>query len=77
MSTSLQDAQAAKKKCAKVFGDLVGEVAVGIMKLGRDDFGLKVNLTEAPPEGIRLPSEIEGVQVKVEVVGRIRKRSNR
>jgi hypothetical protein len=74
MSASLKDAQAAKRQCAKVFGDLVGEVAVGIMKLGKDGFALKVNLTEAPEEGISLPSEIEGVPVKVEVVGRIRKR---
>lgn len=74
MSTSLKDAQAAKGQAAKVFGNLVGEVAVGIMKLGKDNFGLKVNLTEAPAEGISLPAEIEGVPVKVEVVGRIHKR---
>jgi len=74
MKASLKDAQAAKGPAAKVFGDLVGEVAVGIMKLGDDHFGLKVNLTEKPARGIRLPDEIKGVPVKVEVVGRVRKR---
>jgi hypothetical protein len=74
MSASLKEAQAAKSRAAKVFGELVGEVAVGVMKLGEDNFGLKVNLTEKPAEGISLPDEIEGVPVKVEVVGRIRKR---
>jgi hypothetical protein len=74
MSTSLKDAQAAKGQCAKVFGDLVGDVAIGIMNLGKDGFGLKVNLTEKPAAGIALPAEISGVPVKVEVVGRIRKR---
>jgi hypothetical protein len=74
MSASLKDAQAAKGRAAKVFGDLVGDVAVGIMKLGEDRFGLKINLTERPADGIVLPEDIEGVPVKVEVIGRIRKR---
>jgi hypothetical protein len=74
MSASLNQAQAAKPRAAKVFGDLVGNVAVGIMKLGKG-FGLKVNLTEKPATGVSLPKDIEGVPVKVEVVGRIRKRA--
>ena len=74
MNASLKDAQAAKGRAAQVFGDLVGDVAVGIMKLGDDHFGLKVNLTEQPTKGTSLPTEIDGVPVQVEVVGRIRKR---
>jgi len=74
MNASLKAAQAAKRRAASVFGRLVGDVAIGIMKLDEDQFGLKVNLTEEPPTGISLPDEIEGVPVKVEVVGRIRKR---
>ena len=73
MNANLKEAQAAKSRAAKVFGDLVGDVAIGIMKLGDDRFGLKVNLTEEPAEGLSLPDEIEGVPVTVEVVGRIRK----
>ena len=74
MNASFKDAQAAKGVAAKVFHDLVGDVAVGIMKLNDDHFGLKVNLTDEPPANISLPDEIDGVPVKVEVVGRIRKR---
>jgi hypothetical protein len=72
--TSLKEAQAAKSQAARVFEPLVGEVAVGIVPLGGDRYGLKVNLTTQPAEGVSLPDEIEGVPVQVEVVGRIRKR---
>jgi hypothetical protein len=74
MNASLKDAQAAKGVATKVFHGLVGEVAVGIMRLNDDYFGLKVNLTDEPPADVSLPKEIDGVPVKIEVVGRIRKR---
>jgi hypothetical protein len=74
MNASLKDARAAKGPTAKVFGKLVGDVAVGVMRLDGDRYGLKVNLTEEPPDGVSLPSEVEGVPIRVEVVGRIRKR---
>jgi hypothetical protein len=74
MNASLKKAQAAKGRAAEVFGALVGEVAVGITKLRDGYFGLKVNLSEKPAEEISLPTEIDGVPVKLEVVGRIRKR---
>lgn len=70
--TSLKDARTAKKKAAQVFHNLIGEVAVGIMPLGR--YGLKVNLTEAPVDGITLPNKIGNVPVRIEVVGKILKR---
>jgi hypothetical protein len=73
MKATLKDAQAAKAQAAQVFRELVGEVAVGITKLADDQFALKVNLTEQPRPGVNLPQEIQGVPVKVEVVGRIRK----
>jgi hypothetical protein len=71
---SLNEAQKAKAKAAKVFTPLVGEVAVGIVRLGQEEFGLKVNLSEPPGEDVSLPTEVDGVPVKVEVVGKIRKR---
>jgi hypothetical protein len=74
MNTSLRNAKAAKSQCAKVFADLVGDVAVGIVNLGDNRFGLKVNLTDEPTTDVTLPTEIDGVPVKVEIVGRIRKR---
>ncbi len=71
---TLADARAAKCEAARVFRDLVGEVAVGIVSLGHDQYGLKVNMTTEPAEGISLPAEVDGVPVRVEVVGTIQKR---
>jgi hypothetical protein len=72
---ALQTAQAAKPRASQQFATLVGEeVAVGIVRLGDEGFGLKVNLTAEPPETVTLPDEVEGVPVEVEVVGKIRKR---
>ena len=72
---SLESARAAKQRAAQVFVPLVGEeVAIGITHLGDDAFGLKVNLTSEPGQDVELPDEVEGVPVRVEVVGKIRKR---
>ena len=71
---SLEVARAAKAPAARAFHDLTGcEVSVGLSRVGEDTYALKVNLTEAPAAGLTLPTEIEGVPVRVEVVGRIRK----
>jgi hypothetical protein len=74
MKATLDEARAAKDKCAQVFGDLVGDVAVGITRLDHDSYGLKVNLTTAPAAHVKFPNQVQGVPVQVEVVGRIRKR---
>jgi hypothetical protein len=71
---SLEEAQRAKTKALQVFNDLVGQAAVGISKVGKTKFGLKVNLSESPDEQLSLPHEIDGVPVTIEVVGTIRKR---
>lgn len=72
---SLESARAAKARAAEVIAPLVGEeVAVGITKLSDDCFGLKVNLTNDPGEDVRLPDEVEGVPLLVEVTGKIHKR---
>lgn len=70
---TLKDAQAAKMKAARVFRELVGEAAVGIMPLGHDRYGLKVNLATTPDEGVSLPNDVDGVPVRIEVVGTIHK----
>lgn len=72
--TDLKTAQAAKPECYKVFRDLAGEVAVGITPLDGGKFGLKVNLKSPPEKGIKLPTQVQGVPVRVDVVGKIRKR---
>ncbi|WP_425618403.1 hypothetical protein NA78x_002108 [Anatilimnocola sp. NA78] len=72
---SLKAVRAAKSEAAQVFSALVGDVAVGVMRLADDSYGLKINLASQPDKKVRLPSAIAGVPVKVEVVGRIKKRS--
>lgn len=71
---SLSEAQKAKSKVAKIFSPLVGVVAVGITRTDDDNYGLKVNLTSPPGDEVILPTDIDGVPVQVEVVGKIRKR---
>jgi hypothetical protein len=72
---SLESARAAKKHAARVIASRVGEeVAVGITGSADAGYSLKINLTTAPRRGVELPDEVDGVPVKVEVVGKIRKR---
>ena len=52
-------------------GDVVG---VGLTRIG-DEYGIKVNLASAVKDESTLPTEVDGVPVKVEVVGAIRKRA--
>lgn len=68
---TLDEARAAKPRAWTVFEGLAAVVGVGITKVG-DGYGLKVNLRESPPAGTRLPAEVDGVPVRVEVVGQPR-----
>jgi hypothetical protein len=70
---SLERARAAKAHALEVFSRLGEVVGIGLTRIG-DEYGLKVNLGSAPKERSALPSEVDGVRVKVEVVGPIRKR---
>jgi hypothetical protein len=65
---TLDEARAAKGPAQTLFQSLAPVVGVGITRIG-DGYGLKVNLQSAPPEGTRLPGEVDGVPVRVEVVG--------
>lgn len=69
---TLEQARAAKPHAVEVFRRL-GELAgVGITRV-RGGYGLKVNLARAGSGG-QLPSEVDGVPVVVEIVGKIRPR---
>jgi hypothetical protein len=74
IGSSLKEVRAAKSAAAQIFADLVGTVAVGVMRLADDSYGLKINLPKKPGKDVVLPSQVAGVPVKVEVVGKIRKR---
>jgi hypothetical protein len=65
---TLEEARAAKGQAQEIFQSMAQVVGVGITKVG-DGYALKVNLRAPPPEGTRLPGDVDGVPVRVEVVG--------
>ena len=68
---TLEQARAAKSKALKVFRSLVPVAGIGITRIEKG-YGLKVNLERQPKSP--LPTEVAGVPVRVEVVGKISKR---
>ena len=70
---SLEDARAAKGAAVSMFAGLAELAGVGITR-SETGYALKVNLVEAPAAGVRLPTEIHGVPVKVAVVGPVKAR---
>ncbi len=69
----LEQARAAKERAKVLFARKASVVGVGINRVG-DGFGVKVNLSEPPAPDADLPETIDGVPVRVEVVGEIHKR---
>ena len=70
-TTTLEEARAAKPKTTKLLAALP-VVGVGITRIG-DGYGLKVNLGEDVPTDA-VPTHVDGVPIKTEMVGKIRKR---
>jgi hypothetical protein len=70
--STLEQARAAKGRALEVFGALGTVVGVGLTRVD-GGYGVKVNLESAPPAGTRLPDAVDGVPVRVEVVGRVKK----
>jgi hypothetical protein len=70
---SLEDARTVKPKALQVFGKKAAVVGVGITEI-EGGYGLKVNLSEPPGPGVELPDTLDGIPVRVEVVGPLRKR---
>jgi hypothetical protein len=70
---TLEEAQAAKQAVRRRFETLGKVVAVGITRV-RGEYAVKVNLSEPLEAGIKLPTEIDGVSVQVEITGSIRAR---
>jgi hypothetical protein len=69
-TTTLEQACAAKPKAAALLAALP-VVGVGITRVGAG-YGLKVNLSESVADAV--PEHVDGVPIKTEVVGAIRKR---
>jgi hypothetical protein len=70
---TLEQARAAKAAALRHFENLGTVVGVGVTRV-EGAYAVKVNLSEPPAEGTELPEEIDGVPVRIEVVGTIRKR---
>lgn len=69
----LASARAAKARAAAVFEKLGDVVGIGLTRID-GTYGVKVNLSAPPRDAASLPDQIDGVPVKVEIVGTIRKR---
>jgi hypothetical protein len=72
MAASREDARAAKdsvyRKFAKIGSRVVG---VGITRKG-GEYAVKVNLAEPLGPGVKVPTSIKGVPIRIEVTGVIR-----
>lgn len=71
MPISLDQARKARDALSRKLEGLEGLVGIGITKSG-EDYAVKVNVDSLPEKPI--PESIAGVAVKLEVVGKIRKR---
>ena len=70
---TLPQARAAKAKVLAAFRQNRSVVGVGITRIG-SGYGVKLNLETSPSPETVLPKEVDGVPIRVEVVGTIRKR---
>ncbi len=72
-TTSLDQARAAKPRVRDLLRGVPQLTGVGITRVG-DGYAVKVNLSAPPNAELDLPGEIDGVPIRVEVVGRVTKR---
>lgn len=70
---TLPQAKAAKRVALDRLKGFSSVVGVGLTKED-GEYALKINLSQPDEPGLRLPAEIDGVSVHVEVVGPIRAR---
>lgn len=68
MNPGLAEVRAAKEKAEVLFGDLPEFCGLGITRID-NELAVKLNVSELP--NIDLPTHVDGIRVKVEVVGEI------
>ncbi len=71
---TLEMARAAKEEAHGVLARLAAVAGVGITRVG-SGYGLKINLAKEPDKNQMLPAEVQGVPVRIEVVGAIKKQA--
>jgi hypothetical protein len=69
--STLNDARAAKAKVARLLG---GHPQVNGIGIARSDSGYEIKINLSAPLKERLPTSLDGVPIKAEVVGRISRR---
>ncbi len=69
---TLNRVRSVKADAHGTFSRLASVVGIGITRVGAG-YGLKINLHAAPDGTVTLPADIQGVPVRVEIVGAIRK----
>jgi len=72
-AVTLEEAKAAKKTALRLCETVASVVGVGITRFG-GEYAVKINLSGPVAPGTELPTEIDGVPVRVEVTGSIRAR---
>jgi hypothetical protein len=72
-TAGLDEARAAKERARSIFAGKASVVGIGLTRVG-DGYGVKVNLDAPPAPDADLPDSIDGVPVRIEVVGMIRPR---
>jgi hypothetical protein len=72
-ASTLEKVRAAKAQALADFSALADVVGIGITTVG-DAYGLKINLAALPNPPVTLPTHVDGIPVKIEVVGTISKR---
>ncbi|HPO12560.1 MAG TPA: hypothetical protein PLI09_03875 [Candidatus Hydrogenedentes bacterium] len=75
-TSSIDDARAAKAHVVDLLRTTPGLTGVGITRIDKG-YGVKVNLTAAPTKRLKLPDQINGVPIRFEVTGPLRKRAGR
>jgi hypothetical protein len=71
-ASTLEQARAAKAHAEAVFTPLARVAGIGITRID-GGYDVKVNLREPPAPDVTLPQAVDGVPVRIEVVGAIRK----
>jgi hypothetical protein len=69
----LDEARAAEERARSIFAGKASVVGIGLTRVG-DGYGVKVDLEGPPAPQADLPETIDGVPVRIEVVGTIRPR---
>ena len=72
-TATIDEARAAKVRALEIFRGLGVVASVGITRV-EEGYGLKINLREPLRPDVSPPTAVEGVPVRVEVVGAIRPR---